>query len=204
MNGVVSPPNTTSDMVALLQSKFPFASNATLNSILEAYPIDAPAPPYSLPIDYPWCNAMNKAHLACGTQHRRGAAILGDNFAHASRRNMAQTWAKLGLPAYTYRFDTNPTAIPIFYWIGLGPGFALHGSELAYEFGLPGGFTTSLDFYPPVKNISTHIHVSHEMNKRWIAFAYSGNPNTVHGQLNIPQSRSIKCALNLANLYSAL
>lgn len=179
-------PNTTAELTFLLQSAFPTLTTDAINSLLAAYPLNHPAPPYSLPPDYPWCAAMNAAHLACGTQYRRATALFGDYFAHAPRRYLAEQWARLGLPAYSFRFDTNPTALPIVYWNGLGPGFAVHGAELAYEFGLPGGFTTDIDFYPPVKNVPTHLHVSREMTKRWISFAYAGDPNHVQGEHIFP------------------
>ncbi len=127
---------------------------------------------------------MAEANLPCGSQYRRAAGIFGDYFAHASRRYMSQLWTQQGLDAYSFRFDTYSSALPIQNWIGLGPGFANHGTELAYEMGLPGGFTTSINFYPPVKNVSTHIHLSREMNKRWIAFAHSLDPNSVEGALD--------------------
>ena len=75
-----------------------------------------------------------------------------------------------------------PTSVPIVYWNGLGPGFALHGAELAYKFSLPGGFTTNINFYPPVKDVPTHRYLSRVMVSKWIAFAHSGNPNAVEGE----------------------
>lgn len=40
------------------------------------------------------------------------------------------------------------------------------GAELAYEFGLPAGFRASINFDPPVKNVPTHLYLSHSM-VRW-------------------------------------
>ena len=182
-------PNTTAELVFLMKVVFPAFSDDIITNLLDLYPLDGPAPPYSLPADYAWCAAMNAGNLACGAQYRRAAALFGDFFAHAPRRYMASHWAQLGLAAYSFRFDTAPTALPIVYWNGLGPGFAEHGAELAYEFGLPPGFTTSIRFYPPVKNISTHIQMSQEMIKRWIAFTYTGDPNS-----GLPQGES-SCTL---------
>jgi len=80
---------------------------------------------------------MDHVHLACGSQYRRAAAILGDYVAHAPRRFMARLWARLGLPTYSFHFKAATTGIPINISYGLGPGFANHGAELAYEMGLP-------------------------------------------------------------------
>ena len=171
--------STPAALTALLQSVFSGTYNSTINSLLTLYPDVGPEPPYVLSSDYPWCDAMAMIHLNCGAEWRRFAAIIGDWFAHASRRYLSTQWARLGLPTYSYRFDTDPTAIPLVYWVGLGPGFALHGAELAYEFGLPAGFTTPIDFYPPVLNVSSHIAVSHAMVSKWVSFAHSGDPNAV-------------------------
>lgn len=172
--------NLTIDNAAeLIAQSFPAASKSTIDKLVALYPPRSPEPPYSLPVDFPWCAAMAKVHLSCGDEWRRFAAIIGDWFSGAPRRLMAQQWARLGLPTYSYRFDTNPSAVPLVNWIGLGPGFATHGAELAYEFGLPPGFTTPIDFYPPVLNVSSHIAVSHAMVSKWIAFAHSGDPNGI-------------------------
>jgi len=170
--------NTTSDVVNSMRFAFPGLRNTTIDAILATYPEEGPAPPYSVPIDYPWCAAMAQAKLPCGNQYRRAAAFLGDIVFHSGRRLMADAWDKFGLDAYSFRFDTAPTTFPIVYWNNLGPGFAEHGTELAYEFGLPAGYTSPPRFYPPVRNVSSHIAVSHAMVSKWVAFAYTGDPNS--------------------------
>lgn len=174
-------PNTTNDTESLLHRQFPRLPQSVVNELLELYPQGGPAPPYSLPPDFPWCETLDSVNLPCGTQYRRAVAMLGDHFADAPRRNMATLWSKLGLPAYSFRFDTATSTLPIHFYYGLGPGFVTHGSELAYEIGLPPGYDNGLDFYPPVKNNSNFIAVRDEMNKRWISFAVTGSPNHVKG-----------------------
>lgn len=155
----------------------PNAYNSTIQTLLSLYPDGSPAPPYSVPIGYPWCDAMAQIRLQCGPQWRRFAAILGDPLVLAPRRYFAQQWGRFGLFAYSYRFDTAPTTFPLVYINGLGPGFAIHGADLAYSFGLPPGFTTPIDFYPPVLNVSSHVKVSYAMVSKWISFVHSGDPN---------------------------
>ena len=174
-------PNSTIELDATTHQLFPNATNKTVSQLLAAYPPDSPAPPYSLAPTYPWCAAMNAAHLACSSQYRRAAGIFGDFLVDAPRRYLASQWTKLGLPAYSFRFAADPTSIPIQYFTMLGPGFSLHGAELAYEFGLPGGFNTPINYYPPVKNMAGHVQLSKEMIKRWIAFVHYGNPNRIAG-----------------------
>ena len=177
-------PNNTAQLGGLISALLPALPNSTVQQLLTAYPDGAPAPPFSLAPSFPWCEALTAAtSLPCGVEYRREAAILGDYFSAAPRRFMASQWARLGLPAYSFRFDTDPTSIPIVNWIGLGPGFATHGSELAYEFRLPGGFTTPIDFYPPVKNVSTHLCLSKVIVSKWIAFAATGDPNAITREL---------------------
>lgn len=120
VNTVGIYPNTTSQLQSLIQGGLPGLTNDTVQKLMDLYPFGAAAPPYSLAPDYPWCQAMNEAGLDCGTQYRRMASILGDYFIDAQRRYMAQHWASLGLDTFSFRFDTNPTAIPIVYWNELG------------------------------------------------------------------------------------
>jgi len=170
--------STTNDIINAMHYAFPNLRNSTIDAILSVYPEGDLFPPYSVPTDYPWCTAMAAANLPCGNQYRRAAAILGDVIFHSGRRLMAESWAKFGLNAYSFRFDTAPTTFPIVYWNNLGPGFAEHGTELAYEFGLPGGYTSPPRFYPPVRNVSSHLAISHAMVSKWIAFTHDGDPNS--------------------------
>lgn len=162
--------------------QFTGLNNSTIEALLSAYSENDPIPPYSLSIDYPWCSALEKANLTCGAEYRRTAAILGDWFVDAGRRRMAKQWSKLCLPAFSYRFTADPTSLPIQVWNGLGPGFSIHGADLAYDFGLPGGFTTAIDFYPPVKDVNSHEKLSRAMVSNFASFAHSLDPNAFEGK----------------------
>jgi carboxylesterase type B len=113
-------PNTTAELRSTIQLALPGLTNDTAKQLLELYPRGGDAPPYSLRPNFPWCRAMSKANLICGTQYRRMAGILGDYFLDAPRRYMAENWASLGLDAYAFRFTANPTSLPIVYWNNLG------------------------------------------------------------------------------------
>ncbi|KAJ5663298.1 hypothetical protein N7507_004029 [Penicillium longicatenatum] len=155
-------PNSSNETKILLEKNFPLLQDSVIEKLIDLYPEDGlgEAPPYSLPANFAWCEVMSAASLPCGSQYRRAAALLGDYISHAPCRYMAQLWSRLGLPTYSFHFRAATTGIPIQYFYGLGPGFANHGAELAYEMGLPGGFTTSIRFYPPVKNVSGHVALS--------------------------------------------
>ncbi|KAK1984242.1 hypothetical protein LZ30DRAFT_779956 [Colletotrichum cereale] len=64
------------------------------------------------------------APVSCGAQYRRTAGIYTD-YAQVTGRS--------------YRFDTNPTGIPIVDGI-LTPGFTTHSAEYAYFFDFPPGY----------------------------------------------------------------
>ena len=168
----------TVDQLKFLLSQLTALDNHTIDALLEAYPPGSPMPPYSLSESFAWCPALEAVNLTCGTEYRRTAAILGDWFVDAGRRYMSKYWTKLGLPAYSYRFSADPTSVPIQVWTGLGPGFAIHGADLAYDFRLPGGFTTFIDFYPPVKNVTGHEKLSRAMVTKFVSFAYGLDPNS--------------------------
>lgn len=108
-----SVPDNENQLRAVIAQLQPGLENATVDRLLEAYPEHSPMPPYSLSSDYPWCAALTAVNLTCSAEYRRLAAILGDWFVDAGRRNMAEHWVKLGLPAYSYRFAADPISIPI-------------------------------------------------------------------------------------------
>ena len=175
-------PNSTAELEACLHRLFPKITNRTVSDLENAYRVNGSAPPYVLPPDFDFCAALRAVNRPCGTQYRRYSGILGDFSLDAPRRYLATSWAKLGLPTYSFRFVANPTALPIHYFDILGPGFSLHAAELAYEFGLPAGFSTPINYYPEVKNVPGHIGLATEIIKKWIAFTVSGDPNDVKGR----------------------
>ena len=100
--------NTSEELSELIQQSF--GINSTLaDELLELYPIDAPAPPYSVPIDYPWQEETAKVGLYSGNQTRRAYGIVGDKFVMAGRRKAANDWAQFGGDAYSFRWDTDPS-----------------------------------------------------------------------------------------------
>lgn len=94
---------TEGDVVELLRTQFPAARDSTIQKVLDAYPADAQSPPYALPMDGTFCEAMREANFSCGTQYRRVAAILGDQAQISGRRIMAEKYAEQGRTAYSYR-----------------------------------------------------------------------------------------------------
>ncbi|KAI9753434.1 MAG: ubiquitin-binding protein cue5 [Chaenotheca gracillima] len=169
--------NTTSELSDAIRALLPInASDA--KQLLELYPLDAPSPPSSVPMDFDWINATAAAGVQSGIQTRRSYAVGGDYVFIASRRKTTADWSRItGKKAYSFRFDTDPTRFPITNTTlnyGLGVGFAMHGSELSYEFRLPYIAKTP---YPPLPNITSMQRDSYAMQAQWISFAATGSPN---------------------------
>jgi len=177
------PVNTEAQLSAILQGGIKI--NATeAQELLDLYPIDAPAPPYSQPLSIDWVGLTAAVGLASGTQTRRAYAIVGDWIFMAGRRFTAAHWkAVSGHQAYSFRFDTDPSRFPLVVTPGLGPGFAQHGSELGYEFRIPYISPTP---YPLLPNVTAMQKVSYAMQATWVSFAATGSPNR-HGLSWVPR-----------------
>ncbi|KAK4921046.1 hypothetical protein LTR49_011416 [Elasticomyces elasticus] len=178
-NGIAA--NTTAELAAVLEVGLHM--NGTLaDQLLDLYPFNAPAPPYSVPLDYQWVSTMAKIGLSAGAQTRRLYGLAGDKAVMAGRRKTASEWDKFGGLAYSFRFDTDSSRFPIVVTPGLGPGFAQHGAELSWQFRLPYIAPTP---YPPLPNITSMRDLSYAMQATWASFAATGSPNH-HGVSWVP------------------
>ncbi|GKT58559.1 triacylglycerol lipase [Colletotrichum tofieldiae] len=180
-NGVAASAETEADVALTLRLQFPAARDSTIQKVLAAYPVDAPSPPYSLPVgpdpaNDVFCAALREANMTCGAQYRRMASIYTDYAQVSGRRLTAREWARAGIPAYSYRFDTNPTDIPIVK-NALAPGFSTHSAEYAYFFNFPPGYYMH-GLNPPVRNVSSHLTLSRNIVDKFIAYVATGNPNS--------------------------
>ena len=54
--------------------------------------------------------------------------------------------------------------------------------DVSSDFRLPGGFTTFIDFYPPVKPVPGHEALSRVLVSKFISFAHSLDPNAFEGE----------------------
>lgn len=106
--GGQTAPNTSVELAEYLETTLKI--NSTLaQQLLDLYPLDAPSPPYSVPLDYPWVEATAAVGLYSGNQTRRSYGIFTDFEVMAGRRKTATDWAGFGGHAYSYRFDTDPS-----------------------------------------------------------------------------------------------
>lgn len=105
--------------------------------------------------------------------------LAGDLSMAGGRRIAAEWWARHGVNAYSYRFDTVPA--------GISPEIlgAAHFQEVAFVFGNTGGEGYELDPF----NASTAgekdrlLDLSNVMSRMWISFVNTGSPNHHGGRL---------------------
>ena len=150
---IITGCNTDEGMSEALGSQTPFNTSAEVenfltaglgvdctvaNEILALYPEDGQYPPYSQPMTLDWPALTAALGIQSGTQTRRVYGIINDFAMMAGRRLTAASWTPLtGKKAYSFRWDVDPSRIPLVYTPGLGVGFAEHGAELSFEFRLP-------------------------------------------------------------------
>ncbi|KAK0743040.1 Alpha/Beta hydrolase protein [Schizothecium vesticola] len=171
--------NTEEDVTNFLRQYFSQATNETLRKLLDAYPVEAGGPPFSLPVDQTdWlCQGVRSVGKQCGTQSRRLAAILGDHRFLSGRRTLARTAAERGMTAYSYRFDTWPFGKEVQNG-NFRPGFATHSAEYSYFLGYGREHIWFQD-NPVVANSSAHRALSHGIITTFVSFVHSGDPNAV-------------------------
>ncbi|KFY81758.1 hypothetical protein V500_11118 [Pseudogymnoascus sp. VKM F-4518 (FW-2643)] len=190
---IITGCNTDEGMSEALSAQTPFNTSAEVenyltaglgvdttvaNEILALYPEDGQYPPYSQPMSLDWPALTAALGIQSGTQTRRVYGIINDFAMMAGRRLTASSWTPLtGKKAYSFRWDVDPSRIPLVYTPGLGVGFAEHGAELSFEFRLP---YVSGSPYPPIPDVPAMRNVSYAMQAHFVAFAATGDPNSHH------------------------
>ncbi|KFY12536.1 hypothetical protein V491_06748 [Pseudogymnoascus sp. VKM F-3775] len=175
--GAQTPFNTTAQVENFLTASLGINSTVT-NEILRLYPEDGQYPPYSQPMTLDWPTLTAALGIQSGTQTRRVYGIINDYVMMAGRRLTAASWAPLtGKKAYSFRWDVDPSRLPLVYTPGLGVGFAEHGAELSFEFRLP---YVSGSPYPPIPDVPAMRNVSYAMQAHFVAFAATGDPSAHH------------------------
>ena len=146
--------------------------------VLALWPENAQYPPYSEPMSLDWPALTATVGITSGNQTRRFYGFVNDAVMHAGRRLTAQKWANLtGKSAYSYRWDTDPSRIPLVLTPGLGVGFAEHGADLPFQFGIPEYYPQQYPISNPIPNVPAMRNVSNAMQTHWISFAATGDPN---------------------------
>jgi carboxylesterase type B len=166
--------NTVDELTAAVA--YSFGLNLTQASeLVLLYPIDAPAPPYSVPMTANWTAISLQAGVQASSHTRRAYAIFGDVSVIAGTRLTASSWSSLmpNQKTYAYRFDTAPTHT--------GVGFATHGSDMPFIFRQGTSILQAL-----LPDVLAMLNVSYAMQATYVSFAADGNPNR-HGLGWIPE-----------------
>ena len=77
---------------------------------------------------------------------------------HSGGRLTSQFWTKLTRKhAYSFLWDVDPSRIPLIYTQRLGLGFAQHGAELSFEFGLTHAYEKHYPVSIPVPDVPASV-----------------------------------------------
>ncbi|EPS35556.1 hypothetical protein H072_11041 [Dactylellina haptotyla CBS 200.50] len=150
----------------------PQASNATLAKIMDLYP-DNPVigNPAGSPVrfSYPYLS-----------QYKRVSAIATDGFYVSGKILTTRAWAKAGVPAYAWRWNTLLPDHP--FQLGV-----THASDLSFWFGNVDGVSQTLDSYnlQPLKRRQNYVKLAKLMSKMLVSFVSDSTPNH-HGVPGIP------------------
>jgi acetylcholinesterase len=156
--------NTTDQFINFVLSTG--VDSVIANTTAELYPdipdLGLPATLKGRPEAYPW-----------GLQWKRMVAFYGDVLFHSGRRLMAEAYARVGLPVYSYRFNVLVNG-------NLAQQGANHFKEVGFVFhnthgngyGFPGGLANPFGGKGP-----EFFELADIMSGMWVAFITSGDPN---------------------------
>ncbi|KAF4472098.1 alpha beta-hydrolase [Fusarium albosuccineum] len=162
--------NTTAEFKKAIEGSSPPINNSFAEKILKAYPQS------SREQILPNLAANWVPPPAYGKQYRRTATYYGDIMMIASRRLAAETWARLGLPVYSYRFDAIPA------WATYLDG-ATHFVEVAFAMLNLKGTGYAPVRTPPFEGLpESYRDLARLMASDWIKFVATGDPNGWKGR----------------------
>lgn len=156
--------NTTEDFKATISNLPPTFQE----SILRAYPDD-------LSVNVVASLGNLRPGLPYGLQFRRSASYWGDVYFIASRRETAATWVAAGVPAYSFRFNVIPTAVPP--EIGAG-----HFKEIPWVFRNTLNVGYRPDILPFVGLPQSNYDLADFMSSTWASFIHDLDPNGWKGR----------------------
>lgn len=163
--------NTTADFINEILSVVPDMDNATLNTILTLYP---DVPELGIPATL---RGRPSPASGYGAQWKREAAYVGDVKMHAARRLAAQTWARQGVPAYSYHFDV------LVHGATAEEG-AGHYREVAFVFDDTSGwgYDNAVAVDPFAGEPETFGRLAEMMSRMWVGFIAHLDPNEAGGK----------------------
>ncbi|KJX94540.1 carboxylesterase family protein [Zymoseptoria brevis] len=168
--------NSSEDLAAAM-------TNTNLGTPLPAYLADEALAAYPNTPDYfiPPVEELPADYVyppSAGSQYRRAAAYFGDLSMNANRRGACEAWAKHGLDAYSYRFNTIPNGMP--------PSVGVtHFQEVAFVFDNTEGYGYDAlhGTVNPFGNKSEAFSdLAELMSSSWVSFIYDLDPNSFQGR----------------------
>ncbi|KAK7420289.1 hypothetical protein QQZ08_010489 [Neonectria magnoliae] len=119
------------------------------------------------------------AAVPYGLQFKRVAAFAGDYQQHAGRRLVAESYARAGLPVYSYLWNVIVNGLP-------APIYgATHFQEVAFVFNNIHGIGYAAN--PFEGKPWSYIKLADLMSKMWVAFIHDTNPNLRRDAIAWPQ-----------------
>jgi carboxylesterase type B len=165
--------NTTDEFIASIKSNAPGLNDSVVNVVTTLYPdipeIGIPATLHGRPPN----------NTIYGYQWKRAASYGGDLYMHTGRRISAQSWAKYGVPAYTYHFNVLVHGVTAY--VG-----STHFQEVAFVFDNVNGvgYNNSVSVDPFAQEPATFPKLASIMSGAWASFVYDTNPNINSSGLN--------------------
>ncbi|KAI5367385.1 Putative carboxylesterase, type B, carboxylesterase type B, active, alpha/Beta hydrolase [Septoria linicola] len=155
--------NTTEEFLSYLSGQG--YDNATTQDLSILYP-DIPA------IGIP-ATLQGRPSPSLGLQYKRANAIVGDIRQHGKRRFTAQSWAKAGTKAYSYRFNVLANGVS-------SNSGSPHFQEVAFVFYNTEGLGYPQNGNPnPLGGVERekYVALAKQMTRSWISFVNFGDPN---------------------------
>jgi carboxylesterase type B len=116
-----------------------------------------------------------------GALYGRATLFRGDQLFIAPRRFDTSMWAKHGIPAYSYRFDTVPS--------GVSPETlgAAHYAEIPFVFRNVNGVGHELNFLASnvTEERDEYLQLSKRMSLMWLSFVNELSPNAHYGMCTL-------------------
>lgn len=170
--GSSEPVNTDEDFLEYITSQD--YDNATAHALAERYP---DIPELGVP-----STLEGRPNATIGLQYKRVSALATDVAFGAGRRLSSRTWAKYGVPAYSYRFNVLVNGIP--YLLG-----SIHFQEVAFTFFNTEGLGYPQNGGPNPMGGPMHeqyVKLAKLMSRMWVSFVNFGDPNRMLGGKFIP------------------
>ncbi|KAK1990266.1 carboxylesterase [Colletotrichum falcatum] len=159
--------DTTEDFASWLAGSLQL-DDARVAAVSELYLDD---PDVGIPASYPGRPSGDLARF--GSQWKRVAAVAGDYQQHSGRRLLASSYARVGLPVYSYMWNVHVNGIAPIYG-------ATHFQEVAFAFNNVRGLGYATN--PFEGKPRSYVELAGLMSSMWAAFIHSNDPNVGDAQ----------------------